>query len=775
MIDPVARADLPRISRSTLSPGHMLSIGLSRKAWPAWAMLGVGLLASAAASLQVKQDIENDAVRQFAYACDQVTLKVQERLGAYALILRGGVGLFNASVSAERHEWRAYVEALQAAKGVPGVQGIGFAQVIPPDQLSTHIARVRSEGFPEYTVRPPGERALYTSIIYLEPFRDRNLRAFGFDMFSEPVRRAAMEQARDSGEAALSGKVELVQETGKEVQAGTLMYVPVYRNGAAANTVDQKRAALIGWTYSPYRMNDLMTGILANWTSQQGKEVDLHIYDGARAIHKALLYDSKPVVTSVLPSLFYQTRTINFYGRQWLLEFDQPVTVSSISHVPAWWVLIGGFALSGLLTGLMLSVINTRAEAVRIAAELTADIQDHSEQLGAIFDLSPDGFITFDAAHRIKYVSPAVGIMTGLKGDDMIGLDEARFSKDLANLCAPAARFPGVARLREQQDAVAAGIATVGPTTGRPPDTYGARPAGADGRRQIIELMDCGNRVIEVNLRISRTENTSQILYFRDITLETEVGRLKSEFLSHAAHELRTPMASIFGFTELLITQEFEEAERRDLLETIFTQSELMISIINELLDLARIEARRGKDFIIERVDLGELLHGIVAGFQPPQGRPSPQEPLIEDPLWVSGDRKKLIQAVSNVISNAYKYSADNSAVGIELLKAPDDGDVQPRIGIRITDHGIGMTQEQLAHVCERFYRADASGMIPGTGLGMSIVKEIVELHGGRLELASKVGAGTTVTLWLPAAATQTDSTQSDRLHPASAHQVTPS
>jgi signal transduction histidine kinase len=117
----------------------------------------------------------------------------------------------------------------------------------------------------------------------------------------------------------------------------------------------------------------------------------------------------------------------------------------------------------------------------------------------------------------------------------------------------------------------------------------------------------------------------------------------------------------------------------------------------------------------------------------------------------VRADRKKLIQAVSNVISNAYKYSPGGSAVGLDLVKSPDVGDVPPRIGIRITDHGIGMTPEQLAHVCERFYRADTSGKIPGTGLGMSIVKEIVELHGGQLELTSKVGAGTTVTLWLPA------------------------
>jgi signal transduction histidine kinase len=89
--------------------------------------------------------------------------------------------------------------------------------------------------------------------------------------------------------------------------------------------------------------------------------------------------------------------------------------------------------------------------------------------------------------------------------------------------------------------------------------------------------------------------------------------------------------------------------------------------------------------------------------------------------------------------------------VDTELVKSPDDGDVPPRIGIRIADHGIGMTPEQLAHVCERFYRADTSGKIPGTGLGMSIVKEIVDLHGGDLEITSKVGAGTTVTIWLPA------------------------
>jgi len=353
----------------------MLKSTPSRKTCPAWVALGIGLLATVFASLQVKQGIEHDAVRQFAFVCDQVTLKIQERLGAYAMILRGGAALFAASKAVERHEWRAYVEGLQASENVPGVQGIGFNLLIPADQLAAHIARIRSEGFPDYTVRPPGERPLYTPVVYLEPFRNRNLRAFGFDTFSEPVRRAAMEQARDTGLAALSGKVVLVQETAADVQAGVLMYVPVYRNGMPLDNVGQRQAAVLGWVYSPYRMNDLMAGILGDWDSYAGKTVDLHIYAGHEATPATLLFDSKPTATPDVQSLFYRQRTVDFNGRSWLLVFDRTPTVPVIGYVPAWAALAGGLALSGMLFGLMLAVINTRVNAARIAEELTDKIK----------------------------------------------------------------------------------------------------------------------------------------------------------------------------------------------------------------------------------------------------------------------------------------------------------------------------------------------------------------------------------------------------------------
>jgi len=344
----------------------------------AWAILVVGLLFTALISLWVEQASEHAAIEDFGSDCDQIALKVHERLNAYALILRGGAGLFAATGSVDRQAWRNYVETLQAKGCVPGVQGVGFAEVIAHDQLPAHIARIRGEGFPEYTVRPSGERALYTSIIYLEPFRDRNLRAFGYDMFSEPVRRAAMERACDTGEVSLSGKVVLVQETTAEVQAGTLMYVPVYRNGAPASTVEQRRAALLGWVYSPYRMKDLMLGILANGAKYDG--VNLHVYDGSESSPARLLFESQSQ-TPVSPTRFSQQRTLDFGCRQWLLAFE-PVS-SPLRYTTTWATMVGGGVLSCLICALAVSLVKMQSRALHIAEELTSEITKHEKLLKA--------------------------------------------------------------------------------------------------------------------------------------------------------------------------------------------------------------------------------------------------------------------------------------------------------------------------------------------------------------------------------------------------------
>lgn len=365
----------------------------------------------------------------------------------------------------------------------------------------------------------------------------------------------------------------------------------------------------------------------------------------------------------------------------------------------------------------------------------TRELNYRSEQLDAIFALSPDGFVSFDSERCVNFANLAFLSMTGMQAGEIIGLDENSFSERLAALCIPTATFPGVAHLRAVR---------------RKLEEAGDAAYREKRRSVLLELASPNKRVLRVGIRISRTESVSQILYFRDVTRETEVDRMKSEFLSTAAHELRTPMASIYGYSELLLMQDFEPELRREMLQTIARQADLMASIVNELLDLARIEARRATDFVIERLCVQDVVAEAIAGYKPPAGRVSPGLPPAEPALYIKADRHKMQQALLNILSNAYKYSPDGGAVEL-ALREETRGDSRC-VGIEVHDHGIGMTPAQLSHVCERFYCADTSGKIPGTGLGMSIVKEIVELHGGEIVLASEKGVGTTVTLWLPLA-----------------------
>src|SRR5690606_14613582 len=253
------------------SPGRFHAL-LDRSA-AAWLILAIGLVVTLGLWQHFGTHFAERARDRFSHRAEAAKNLLLARMQAHEKILRGAAALFAASDHVSRAEWRAYIAALELDRSLPGIQGTGFTRMISADQLAAHVAGVRAEGFTDYAIHPPGERDPYSSILYLEPFIDRNLRAFGYDMYSEPVRREAMERARDSGLPALSGKVTLVQEFGPEVQAGFLIYLPIYANGVTPVTVDARREALLGFVYSPFRAHDIMDSIFSDSLS----DVDIEL------------------------------------------------------------------------------------------------------------------------------------------------------------------------------------------------------------------------------------------------------------------------------------------------------------------------------------------------------------------------------------------------------------------------------------------------------------------------------------------------------------------
>ncbi|WP_374347651.1 PAS domain-containing protein [Chitinimonas sp.] len=357
-------------------------------------------------------------------------------------------------------------------------------------------------------------------------------------------------------------------------------------------------------------------------------------------------------------------------------------------------------------------------------------IRDWAYRQEVIFTLTPDGFATFDRHGRLEYANPGFERMTGMLVGDLQGLELAELQRRLgaqldrnspeANLC------DWVAWHRDQSLA---------------DNLFGSDPLVLP----VLRISRPSLREVQPSIFYTDSETTCIVLHLRDITREREVDRMKSEFLSTAAHELRTPMASIMGFSELLLSRQFPPDMARDMLETILRQSRRLTNLLNELLDLARIEARRGQDFKQQRLSLASWVGDAVKAVCVDDYAARIEIGTLAD-AQVIGDAAKLQQALLNVISNALKYSPNG---GVATVSAEVVGG---RVAVRVVDQGIGMSSEHLARVFERFFRADPSGNIPGTGLGMSLVKEIIELHFGEVQISSEVGQGTCVTLWLKVA-----------------------
>lgn len=329
------------------------------------ALLIFSLVVTYNLSMQARRISEIYMQDEFASRVRELNSLILQRMQVYEQVLRGALGLFAASGKVTHDSFREYVSALKLGENSPGIEGVGYAMLIPPEQKESHIRAMRKSGFPDYEIRPGGERELYTSIIYIEPFSGRNLRAFGFDMYSEERRRAAMAHARDINKAVISRKTKLIQESGIDVQAGFLMYLPVYLKGKPHDTVLERRKNLVGWVYAPFRMNDLMRGI----EGVRAGDLDIEIYDGDEISDAALMFDSNWNVSAVRQiSKFQQVEPLKVAEHQWQIAVAAlPSFEEKNQNDRAALILRGGVGISFLLSLLVWVFLDDRARAIQAA------------------------------------------------------------------------------------------------------------------------------------------------------------------------------------------------------------------------------------------------------------------------------------------------------------------------------------------------------------------------------------------------------------------------
>ena len=286
--------------------------------------------------------IDNQKKTHFESEINKTNEMITTRLGQYANVLRGGRGMFDASDVVDRDEWKKYRDSLNIESYYPGMRGFGFAKAVRAGEEDEFIESVQEEGFPKFRINPIGERDFYAPVLFFEPFNSEENGAFGFDKFSNPVRRSALEFARDSGGAALSGKVILV---GPGKHPGFLMYEPVF--SYRPKDVAERRDALYGFVFGSFRVQNFMDSIFL----QEGTTLGIRVFDDAHANGDSvenLMFENNIVKSN---PKYKKISSIYAYNRIWTIEYTagREFSADSVRDSVPVIILISGLSLAILI------------------------------------------------------------------------------------------------------------------------------------------------------------------------------------------------------------------------------------------------------------------------------------------------------------------------------------------------------------------------------------------------------------------------------------------
>lgn len=340
-----------------------------------WVVLILGLALTYALQETPREANRQALHNEFEYRSNEIVENINRRLQNYEQVLEGVAGLFTASHTVTQEEFSRYVETLKFEDKFPGIQGVGFARYVTSKEKAAYIATMRANGSYEYDIRPSGEREIYAPITYLQPPNWRNQRAIGYDMYSETVRRAALNKAIEENKAIISGRVKLVQETDQDIQAGFLMYMPIYRLHSRHNNINERHENIEGWVYAPFRMNDLMAGILGRQFDESSSPFRMNIYDGNSSDHSQLMYESRQIIESH-DAVFRTVKSLDLFGHQWNIVISSlPTFDARLKSDRANIIAITGSFASVLLTIVVWLLVTGRDRALAIARSMTSELR----------------------------------------------------------------------------------------------------------------------------------------------------------------------------------------------------------------------------------------------------------------------------------------------------------------------------------------------------------------------------------------------------------------
>lgn len=354
-------------------------------------------------------DDEDDAKVSLDFKIQETNQKIIKRMLAYEQVLLGGIGLLAASDTVTREEWKIYVENLLISKNFPGILGIGYSYKFAHSDSLKVVKAMQNEGFVNFRIWPEGVRDEYTSVIYIEPFNERNQRAFGYDLLSEPMRQSAMMEAKNTGQTTITGKIKFVQETEYNIQAGFIIFIPFYNKNIQPVSLDERKNLFRGYVYSPFRMRNLIGATLGN----DLQDINLQIFDGLDTIPQNLMYTSDSLRLGSPEESFIRTSRLELYGKTWTMKyFALPAFIASYKSEKPLIVLLSGILISLLFFLVTLSFLNSRKT---------------SKKLSEVLESTGEGIFGLDNNMKCTFINKSALQMLGVRLNECINHDIGKF------------------------------------------------------------------------------------------------------------------------------------------------------------------------------------------------------------------------------------------------------------------------------------------------------------------------------------------------------------
>lgn len=705
-------------------------------------VLAIALLLTGLATYFVHRSTKAEDTVRFSYYIRQAEADIRARTDMYRALLRSGRALYGAEADVSPEEFRTFIRLKETQQRYPGIQGVGFAKRYTREEIDS-AERALGYVYPNrFKTFPAGDRDEYFPIIYLEPMDRRNSRALGYDMFTDPVRRVAMEAARDTGYAYASGKVMLIQEIDTVKQAGFVIYLPVYKGGVIPTTLFERRRDLEGFIYGPFRADDLLSQV---FDQDSAARVGFEVYDSlgqdpARLLHRSAgLRDADPASVGRLSLV----RTMLIANRPWTILYKSTASFERFSSKD----LVPFIFTIGSLVSILLYLITRTQSRARFKIEHTAwELQESQRALEAS-----------EARLRRLVESNVVGIAISETTGIVLEANDAYLEligRTREELRSGALRWDNITPVKFRDADRKAKEALLKNGKSDPYEKVYLRPDGTPVQ-VLVGLVHLGGNQAMV-FAIDQTQRKQHEI---ELQLAKDAAELassaKDQFLAVLSHELRTPLTPILTAVELLDGEMKATEEFGPWIEIIRRNVELEARLIDDLLDITRIakgkielhladlDGHKILDHMCEIVSSEAKEKNVVLHFD----KHATEHAVHADPA-------RLQQIYWNLVKNAIKFTA--SGGNVQILTRSD----AEHFIVEVSDTGIGIDPQMLPVIFDAFEQGEKTitRQFGGLGLGLAITKNLVQLHHGSIEVTSPGrGRGATFIVALPLAGKHTN------------------